>query len=226
MSEGILLVDKPLGETSFNLVRKLRKRFNVKKIGHAGTLDPLATGLMVMLVGKNYTRLSDKFLNDTKEYEAEITLGYATESYDAEGAIVATSELVPELSDVEKIITTFQGKTLQTPPMFSAKKINGKKLCDLARKGETVERKAVEVSMHITLLSYDYPKLKLHVRCSKGTYIRSLAHDIGVSLGAFGTLTSLRRTLSGPFTLEKSVDGTKLLDDNYDIKSSLIIELN
>lgn len=220
MSEGILLVDKPKGLTSFSLVRTLRKRLNVQKIGHAGTLDPLATGLMVMLVGKKYTRLSDLFLNDTKEYEAEITLGYATASFDAEGAVTDRSDLIPELSDVEKALETFQGKTLQTPPMYSAKKVDGKKLCDLARKGEVVERKPVEVDMCITLLNYEYPKLKVHVRCSKGTYIRSLAHDMGVKLKSFGTLTDLRRTQSGEFSIADSVDGSKLMEE--DLSSAFI----
>ncbi|MCB1114666.1 MAG: tRNA pseudouridine(55) synthase TruB [Chlamydiia bacterium] len=220
MSEGILLVDKPKGLTSFSLVRTLRKRLNVQKIGHAGTLDPLATGLMVMLVGKKYTRLSDLFLNDNKEYEAEITLGYATASFDAEGAVTDRSDLIPELSDVEKALETFQGKTLQTPPMYSAKKVDGKKLCDLARKGEVVERKPVEVDMCITLLNYEYPKLKVHVRCSKGTYIRSLAHDMGVKLKSFGTLTDLRRTQSGEFSIADSVDGSKLMEE--DLSSAFI----
>lgn len=210
MTEGILLVDKPKGATSFSLVRVLRKLLNVQKIGHAGTLDPLATGLMILLIGKKYTRLSDQFLNDTKEYEAEITLGYATDSYDAEGTATHHSDHIPTLAEVEKVIESFQGTTLQTPPMFSAKKVQGQKLYDLARKGETIERASTSVTMHITLLSYDYPILKLHVRCSKGTYIRSLAHDLGLKLTAFGTLTALRRTASGGYTLSGSVDGSAL----------------
>lgn len=210
MSEGILLVDKPKGATSFSLVRVLRKLLNVQKIGHAGTLDPLATGLMILLIGKKYTRLSDQFLNDTKEYEAEITLGYATDSYDAEGTATHHSDTIPSLAEVEAAIESFQGTTLQTPPMFSAKKVQGQKLYDLARKGETIERASASVTMHITLLSYSYPTVKLHVRCSKGTYIRSLAHDLGIKLASFGTLTALRRTASGGYTLSGSVDGANL----------------
>lgn len=122
MSEGILLVDKPKGATSFSLVRALRKQLNVKKIGHAGTLDPMATGVMVMLVGKNFTRLSDRFLGCNKEYEAEITLGYATDSYDAEGTETCRSPLVPTLSDVHAQLMTFQGDTEQTPPCSPPKK--------------------------------------------------------------------------------------------------------
>ncbi|MFN4173598.1 MAG: tRNA pseudouridine(55) synthase TruB, partial [Parachlamydiaceae bacterium] len=172
----------------------------------------MATGVMVMLIGKAYTRLSDHFLHHDKEYEAEITLGHATDSYDAEGTVTQTSSIIPSLEDIEKAILRFQGTQLQIPPMFSAKKVNGKKLYELARKGETIERKAVEVTMRINLISYCYPSLKIQVACSKGTYIRSLAHDIGLELNSFGTLTALKRIRSGKLTLEKSVDGKALFD--------------
>lgn len=212
MTEGILIVDKPKGKTSFDLVRRLRKVLNVDKIGHAGTLDPMATGVMVMLIGKPYTRMSDHFLQHDKEYEAEITFGQSTDSYDTEGVVTNTSPVIPTLENVEKAIAQFQGTQTQVPPMFSAKKVNGKKLYELARKGETIERKAVEVTMRIELISYVYPLLKIRVACSKGTYIRSLAHDIGLHLEAFGTLSALKRIRSGKLTLEKSVDGTALFD--------------
>lgn len=222
MSEGILIVDKPKGVTSFSLVRVLRKRLNVQKIGHAGTLDPMATGVMVLLVGKKYTRMSDQFLGCDKEYEAEVTLGYSTDSYDAEGVITERSSLQPSPAEVQQALESFQGLTLQTPPMFSAKKINGEKLYDLARRGEVVERKQVEVSMTATFLSYDYPTLKFHVRCSKGTYIRSLAHDLGQKLGSFGTLTGLRRVASGDFRIENSIDGKMLYDAESNVACHLI----
>jgi tRNA pseudouridine55 synthase len=212
MTEGILLVDKPKGVTSFSLVRALRRHLNVSKIGHAGTLDPMATGLMVMLIGKKYTQMSAQFLETEKEYEAEMTLGYATDTFDADGQVLARSSTIPSLLDVEAALTLFQGQTEQTPPMFSAKKINGKKLCDLARQGITLERKKHPVEMHLTLLSYTYPLLKLHIRCSKGTYIRSLAHDLGEKLGSLATLTALRRTKSGFFTLDNSFDGHMLFE--------------
>lgn len=222
MSEGILIVDKPKGVTSFSLVKVLRKRLNVQKVGHAGTLDPMATGVMVLLVGKKYTRMSDQFLGCHKEYEAEVTLGYSTDSYDAEGVETARSPYVPTLDQVTEAIESFQGLTLQTPPMFSAKKVNGEKLYDLARRGETIERKQVEVNMTVTILSYEYPNLKFHVRCSKGTYIRSLAHDLGTKLGSFGTLTGLRRTMSGDFKIENSLDGKSLYDADAEIACHLI----
>lgn len=212
MPEGILIVDKPKGKTSFDLIRRLRKILQVKKIGHAGTLDPMATGVMIILVGKPFTRLSDHFLHHDKEYDAEITLGQATDSYDAEGKITDTSPIIPTLQEVEEALLQFQGTQLQTPPMFSAKKVNGKKLYELARKGETIERKPAEVTIKIEFISYTYPILKIRVSCSKGTYIRSLAHDLGLTLKSFGTLTALKRVRSGKLTLEKSVDGTALFD--------------
>lgn len=210
LSEGILLVDKPKGATSFSLVRILRRLLNIQKIGHAGTLDPMATGLMVMLIGKNFTRLSDQFLQASKEYEAELTLGYATDSFDATGQITHQSTIIPTLNEVEKALSLFQGQTEQLPPMFSAKKVQGKKLYDLARQGKTVERNKNSVWMNITLLSYTFPILRLHVVCSKGTYIRSLAHELGEKLGSFATLSALRRLASGNFRLEHSFDGNKL----------------
>lgn len=210
--EGILLVNKPKGLTSFSLVATLRKRLGVKKIGHAGTLDPFATGVMVMLIGRNYTRLSDQFLLKDKEYIAEAFLGASTDTYDSEGIIQSNSDLIPTLEDIQTVLMGFQGDIEQIPPMFSAKKINGKKLYELARKGQEVVRAPVKIHVIIQLISYQYPFLQLKVECSKGTYIRSLAHDIGQKLGCGAHLTNLQRTKSGSFYLEDCVDGTALRD--------------
>ncbi len=177
--QGLLLVDKPRGKTSFSLVATLRRILGVKKIGHAGTLDPMATGVMVMLIGTHFTRLSDKFLNDDKEYEAEVTLGSTTDTYDAEGVILEKSEIIPTPEQVKQAIEVFQGEILQIPPMYSAKKVNGKKLYELARQGRQVEREPVKIQLETQLLFYQYPLLKLHVKCSKGTYVRSLAYYLG-----------------------------------------------
>lgn len=226
MSEGILLVDKPKGITSFQLVRVLRKKLNVQKIGHAGTLDPMATGLMVMLIGRRYTKLSDSFLTCDKEYNADITLGYATDSYDAEGSETHRSETIPTLEEINTALQAFQGSSEQTPPMFSAKKVNGEKLYDLARKGITIERKQVTVRMEITLLSYNYPHLSLNVRCSKGTYIRSLSHDLGEKLGSYATLTGLRRLASGDFRIDNSIDGQKLMEGTQEVVCHLMPTLD
>lgn len=204
--EGILLLDKPKGHSSFWLVYRLRRLLNVKKIGHAGTLDPFATGLMVMLVGRKYTRLSDTFLTHDKEYVATARLGVTTDSYDCTGKTIASSEYVPTLDEIEQIIEKdFTGHVWQTPPMFSAKKQQGKKLYELARKGVEVERPAVQVHMQCTIIDYHYPHLTFKVTCSKGTYIRSIAHDLGQKLGCGAHLEELRRTRSGQFLLENAI---------------------
>lgn len=203
---GLLLVDKPRGKSSFFLVSLLRKILNVKKIGHAGTLDPLATGVMVMLIGKQYTTRSNEFLCDDKEYLAEIRLGITTDSYDADGVILATSDRIPVAKELEEAITHFQGEIEQIPPMFSAKKIKGERLYYLARKGKQVERPPSHVRVQLTLLSYNYPYVVARIACSKGTYIRSIAHDLGVLLHTGAHLTQLQRTRSGNFTLEECLN--------------------
>lgn len=201
LTEGLLLIDKPRGKNSFHLVAVLRKILNVKTIGHAGTLDPFATGVMVLLIGRNFTRLSDSFLKQDKEYEATLKLGVATDSFDCDGQVTHTSDHIPSLSELEEALKAFQGTIQQTPPMFSAKKVGGQKLCNLARQGITVERKSVSCHLVTTLLSYHYPEVKLHIRCSKGTYVRTIAHDLGRALGSFAHLTALTRTRSGTFQL-------------------------
>lgn len=220
--EGILLVDKPVGITSFGLVARLRRLLDVQKIGHAGTLDPFATGVMVMLIGRNYTRLSDTFLCQDKEYRAVLKLGETTDSYDCDGQIMATSDLIPSQEEVIQAIAQFQGEIEQTPPMFSAKKVGGKKLYELARKGQEIERQSVRIQVQIQLISYDYPNITIEVACSKGTYIRSLAHDIGQVLGCGAHLTQLRRTRSGAFSIDRCLN---LEDSSYDqVVSSLVVQ--
>ncbi len=210
MVQGLLLVNKPKGKTSFSLVSALRRLTGVQKIGHAGTLDPFAQGVMILLVGKNFTRCSDQFLNQDKEYLAELTLGVATDSYDSEGTIVSESPYVPTLEQIETALLSFQGTLLQTPPMFSAKKVDGTRLYELARKGISIEREAVSVTMHTELISYDYPRLTLRVSCSKGTYIRSIAHDLGAMLTCGAYLSDLTRTRSGAYLLSECIDGNLL----------------
>lgn len=207
---GILLVNKPVNKTSFSLVGALRRLLKVKKIGHAGTLDPFATGVMVMLIGKQYTKLSDQFLASDKEYLATVHLGVETDSYDSDGKIVQENDLIPTLEQVEKALEQFQGEILQTPPMFSAKKVKGKKLYELARKGMTIERQPVPVTVSTTFILYQYPFIEIRVSCSKGTYIRSIAHDLGKLLGCGAHLSKLQRTRSGSFHLADCLDGALL----------------
>jgi tRNA pseudouridine55 synthase len=222
--EGILLVDKPKGKTSFSLIAALRKILNVQKIGHAGTLDPMATGVMVLLIGKRYTTLSDQLISNDKEYLAEITLGAATDTYDAEGTVTETSPLLPSHDQIEEALQAFQGTILQTPPMFSAKKVQGQKLYDLARKGVEIERKSVEVKVQTELLEYLYPKIHLRINCSKGTYVRSIAHDLGKALACHGHLSALVRSRSGTFSLQKCVSGDQIFNTPLDVAKTIVLE--
>ncbi len=205
MTSGILLIDKPRGMLSFKLVQILRKQLGVQKIGHAGTLDPFATGVMIMLIGREYTRLSDLLLNKSKVYEAVVKLGEATDTYDCDGEITSSSSYQPTEEEIQKALTAFNGEIEQIPPMYSAKKVGGKKLCDLARKGHTIERAPCKVEVQTEWISYTYPYLHLRIACSKGTYIRSIAHDLGQILNCGAHLTELKRTACGPFTLDQCV---------------------
>lgn len=214
---GILLVDKQPGSTSFHIVSLLRKLTRIQKIGHAGTLDPFAKGVMVMLIGSEYTKKSDQFLNCDKQYKATLHLGITTDTYDIDGQVMETNGLVPTLTQIEQALVQFQGEVLQIPPMFSAKKIEGKKLYELARKGIEIERAPRKVKVNIQLLRYDYPKLEILVDCSKGTYIRSLAYDIGNVLKTGAHLSSLIRTKSGSFSLDACVPESYLTNPNFDI---------
>lgn len=224
-NEGILLVDKPVGITSFRLVAQLRRLTGVRKIGHAGTLDPFATGLMVMLIGRTYTRLSDTFLTCDKEYLATLHLGIATDSFDCTGEITATSPHCPTQSEVNRAIALFQGEIEQLPPMFSAKKVGGRKLYELARKGECIERSPIRVRTQIEILSFCYPEIVVRVACSKGTYIRTLGHDIGQALGCGAHLTQLRRLRSGEFSIEGSLNGEQLTRPLFDVAPYLLRQL-
>jgi tRNA pseudouridine55 synthase len=202
---GVLLVDKAAGKTSFQIVHLLRKITNVQKIGHAGTLDPFATGVMVLLIGSNYTKRSEEFIQSDKQYIATIHLGISTDTYDIDGQITETKDTLPSLDQIEAALHSFQGEISQTPPMFSAKKVKGQKLYHLARQGKTIERAPQKVTVHTKLISYDAPYLKLQIDCSKGTYIRSIAYELGQTLSCGAHLSSLVRTKSGPFTVDQCI---------------------
>jgi tRNA pseudouridine55 synthase len=204
--EGVLIVDKPQGLTSHDVVYRLRRKLGMKKIGHAGTLDPMATGLLIMLIGKA-TRISQYLMSTDKVYEGEATLGVVTDSQDAEGEMMETRP-VPELSEsaVREVMKGFLGDQYQIPPMHSAIKIDGVKLYHLARKGEEVEREPrfIRVSS-FELLSFAPPKLTFRLHCTKGTYVRTIAHDLGQKLGCGAHLSALRRTASGKFELNQGL---------------------
>ena len=204
--EGVLIVDKPQGLTSHDVVYRLRRKLGMKKIGHAGTLDPMATGLLIMLIGKA-TRISQYLMSTDKVYEGEATLGVVTDSQDAEGEMMETRP-VPELSEaaVREVMKGFLGDQYQIPPMHSAIKIDGVKLYHLARKGEVVEREPrfIRVSS-FELLSFASPKISFRLHCTKGTYVRTIAHDLGQKLGCGAHLSALRRTASGKFELNQGL---------------------
>jgi len=213
--EGVLLIDKEKGRTAFYYVKVLRQKSHIQTIGHAGTLDPFATGVMVLLIGRPYTKLSDRFLKDDKEYLGTIELGVATTTFDCDGEKTKQSSTIPLLEEIEKVISYFQGTIEQLPPMFSAKKVGGQKLYTLARQGIEIERKPVPITLTTTILNYSYPQLTIQVSCSKGTYVRSIANDIGEQLGCFGHLIALKRIRSGSFNIEDCIDGKTLCEPSF-----------
>lgn len=202
-SYGLALINKPSAKTSFYLVSFLRKLTSISCIGHAGTLDPFATGVMVMLIGKPFTRQADQLIHCDKEYRAKLKFGEATDSLDLDGQVIATSDIVPTMDQVLKVAEKFQGELLQTPPMFSAKKVNGKKLYELARKGQVIHREPKKVFVKLEVLGYQYPYLDLYITCSSGTYIRTIADDMGKELGCYAHLVELIRERVGPFLLSE-----------------------
>ncbi|MDP8299864.1 MAG: tRNA pseudouridine(55) synthase TruB [Candidatus Tantalella remota] len=207
---GILVVDKEKGMTSHDVVQIVRKRFSIKKVGHAGTLDPNATGVLVLLLGRA-TKLSNTYLSEEKEYEATMKLGERTDSADSDGEVIHTAEVKCSAEDIAEVLECFKGETEQVPPMVSAKKINGERLYKLARRGIEVERAPQKIFIKkLDRLDVDIPFVKISVACSKGTYIRQLADDIGEKLGCGAHLSELRRTRSGSFTIEQAVPFEKL----------------
>ena len=202
---GVLPVDKPLTWTSFDVVNFVRSRFNVPKVGHCGTLDPAATGLLLLVLGK-FTSLSGKLSGVDKQYTGSPMLGVETDSGDLDGKIVRRSETLPQEAEVKEVFASFRGKSMQMPPMYSAVKVGGKKLYELARQGVEVEREAREINIpRLDITRIELPEVDFIVDCSKGTYVRTLATDIGSKLGCGGTLTALRRTRCGKFSIDDAV---------------------
>jgi len=202
--EGIIVVNKPKGITSFDVIRKLKKILKTKKIGHTGTLDPLATGVMLMCVGKATKLASDLEAKD-KVYIADFDIGYATDTYDIEGKKIAENIIEVSKENLEQSIKKFVGNIKQVPPMYSAIKIDGNKLYHLARKGIEVERPERDVTIeYINLLDFKDNKAKIETKVSKGCYIRSLIYDIGQDLGTYATMTALQRKQVGDYSLEDS----------------------
>jgi len=223
--DGLLVVDKPAGMTSLDVVREIKARFFIKKAGHIGTLDPFATGVLPVAINEG-TKLIPFLQEDPKDYEAVMKIGEETRTDDLTGEIVrreSWEDLTPEI--IRTVFKSFSGRIRQTPPMFSAIKVKGKPLYQMARKGIEIERKEREVLVYdLQVWEVDLPMIHFRVSCSKGTYIRALARDIGKRIGCGAHLASLRRTRSGPFSLEQAIpmERIKALPGDEALRASLI----
>lgn len=223
---GILLVDKPQDWTSHDVVAKLRGVFGERRIGHSGTLDPLATGLLVVFLGKA-TKAVEFSEAAEKEYLAHLRLGIETDTQDITGTVLRTSSEIPDRAALESVLPQFCGEIRQIPPMYSAIKVNGKKLYDIARRGGEVERQPRVIFIReLSLLGEENGEFILRVRCSKGTYIRTLCHDIGQTLGCGGIMTALRRTRVGGYDVRDAHSVAALSEMERDDAESLLLPLD
>lgn len=210
--DGIVIVDKPQDWTSQDVTARLRRVFGTRRIGHGGTLDPMATGVLPVFVGRA-TRAVEFFEHAEKTYETVLRLGITTDTEDMTGTVLTEENVSFTEEQLQETLAAFRGEILQVPPMYSALKVNGQKLCDLARKGKTVERQPRPITIHeLTLVERGENTLRLRVRCSKGTYIRTLCKDIGEKLGCGGCMESLRRVAAGEYTIDEAVPLQTLLD--------------
>lgn len=209
---GIVIVDKPQGWTSQDVTARLRRVYATRRIGHGGTLDPMATGVLPVFVGRA-TRGVEFFEHAEKTYDTVLLLGRTTDTQDVTGATLAEKAVHLSPADIEKVLPRFRGDILQVPPMYSALKVNGKKLYELARKGQEVERQPRPITVfELTNLGFDGTRLSLRVKCSKGTYIRTLCQDIGEALGCGGCMEALRRVRAGEYGIEDAVPLEQLLE--------------
>lgn len=215
---GLLLINKPQGPTSHDIVDRVREITGVEKVGHTGTLDPQASGLLILLVSREATKQQNKFLNLRKEYEAIMKLGEETDTLDAQGEITNIYEGDwPDQQEIESVLKQFKDSYHQVPPAYSAKRVEGERAYKLARKGEQPKLEPQRVEIYkLELIDYDQPELEIGVECSKGTYIRALARDIGKKLGCGAHLTFLKRTQIGDYSLEDAVSIADLSSSSWD----------
>lgn len=214
MASGIVIIDKPQDWTSQDVTARLRRVYQTRRIGHGGTLDPMATGVLPVFVDRA-TRAVEFFEHAEKTYETVLRLGIATDTEDITGTVLSQQPVCVTREQLEQTLAAFRGPILQVPPMYSALKINGQKLCDLARKGREVERQPRPVTIHqLDLLGMQGSDVQLRVRCSKGTYIRTLCKDIGQALGCGGCMAQLRRVQAGAYTIDQAVPLQQLLDSD------------
>ncbi|HEV7927465.1 MAG TPA: tRNA pseudouridine(55) synthase TruB [Verrucomicrobiae bacterium] len=220
--DGAVLIDKPAGPTSHDVVDAIRRAFRLEKVGHCGTLDPNATGLLIIVLGKG-TKLSEKLMSDDKVYEGTIKFGETTDSYDADGELVSSLPVpLMTLEELNEGAAAFQGDQMQMPPMVSAVKVKGVPLYKMARKGLEVERKARLIHVYHFLFSkYEEPIGFFRVACTKGTYVRALAHELGQKLGCGAHLATLRRVVSGKFNVQDALqfeDALKLSSSDFQLR--------
>lgn len=225
--DGALLVDKPGGLTSHDVVDRIRRHFGIKKVGHCGTLDPAATGLLVIVLGKA-TKLSEQLMASDKVYAGRMKLGETTDSYDADGRLVASLPVPPmTLEALNEVAATFTGDLMQTPPMVSAVKVKGVPLYKLARQGTEIEREARLVHIYsFRFTAYEEPFGDFRVACTKGTYIRSIAHELGEKVGCGAHLTALRRLDSGRFGVADALPLDAVLELSVDALAARVIPFN
>lgn len=223
--QGILIINKPQGYTSQDVVSKVKKILNIKKAGHTGTLDPMATGVLPVLLGE-YTKLSKYLIEHDKTYVAKLKLGVKTITGDIEGEVIESKEFdkcILEKSNVEKVLNSFIGKQKQMPPMYSAIKVNGKKLYEYAREGKTVKVEPRDIELYdVKLISIVKDEIEFEVSCSKGTYIRVVCEDIAKVLGTIGTMSSLNRTIVDKFSIQDAITFEELEEIKDSIDSKLI----
>ncbi len=224
--DGVLLIDKPPRVTSHDIVDRLRRHFGFRKVGHCGTLDPAATGLLIIVL-ERATKLQDHLMADDKTYEGTMTLGVTTDSQDADGVVLAEKPVPPLTeAEIETVFAKFRGDIQQIPPMVSAVKHQGTPLYKLARKGKTVERESRLVHIFdLKMLGLDLPRIQIRVTCTKGTYVRTLCHDMGELIGCGAHLSDLRRTRSGRFDVKEAHTMAKLLELNREQLQPFIIPI-
>ncbi len=221
---GVLIVNKPNGVTSHDIVNQIRRLYGTRRVGHTGTLDPMATGVLVVLIGRA-AKASEYLASDKKHYRATLRLGLTTDTEDTTGTTLTTSDVLPTFDEILAVLPQFRGKIQQIPPMYSALKVGGKKLVDLARQGVTVERQSRQIEIFdLTAAPTDKPSdVVLEVTCSGGTYIRTLCADIGQALGCGGAMSSLERTETGGFSLSISHTVEELKEMDFSTRLSLLI---
>jgi tRNA pseudouridine55 synthase len=224
--DGVLLIDKPAGMTSHDVVDRVRRHFGFKKVGHCGTLDPAATGLLILVL-ERATKLQDRLMSDDKAYEGTMILGISTDSQDADGEITAQKPVPPlTADDIEEVLAKFRGDIQQIPPMVSAVKHQGTPLYKLARKGKTVERKPRLIHIYdLRVLGLELPRITFRVACTKGTYVRTICSDVGDLLGCGAHLHELRRTRSGKFDVNEAHQLQAVLTQTREELKSLIIPI-